>query len=517
MYEHRGSSMESKTSHIRLIIIILLFSVGNSIAQSLDTLVFSDPSDFERKEIGIAQLESHDELIHVMFDDFDYAISFSVFDKVSLKEKKRFSWRKKAEIFANLQIHVVEFFQEKICILYTYSDVITREEVQALSVISKYGAYEKDIELNRGEPRKRFVPVTFYTFMSTSKSILGISSSKEGFRGTEAEVEIYVLDSSIELISSNRLTLPGSEKIATPSQFKISDSDIIYFLSGSDKKKAELDGKLGLEKKVYQLYSYNYALDKLKQFDVSIAEKYISDVKMKLHESGDLYVLGFYNNSHVKGAEGVFLMVLDGVTLKVRTSGKKDLSIKIKKDFISSKRLEKNPVIDDLYLDHFFVKKNGNIVFIGEVFSVDKRIVNQPQVGSLTTSIYYNFDEILSVELDSRLNYVQHLTINKRQRSVNNFSIYYSYSVINLESVEPYLAYNYIKNKNDRNVAEISGNSRTQLIIQPLFSTGFKKVETPDKSKIAPGINAEFKNGFLALQNRRKYLVSQLLINEGVN
>jgi hypothetical protein len=112
---------------------------------------------------------------------------------------------------------------------------------------------------------------------------------------------------------------------------------------------------------------------------------------------------------------------------------------------------------------------------------------------------------------------VQHLTINKRQRSVNNFSIYYSYSVINLESVEPYLAYNYIKNKNDRNVAEISGNSRTQLIIQPLFSTGFKKVETPDKSKIAPGINAEFKNGFLALQNRRKYLVSQLLINEGVN
>ncbi|GEM_PF-1324753 len=508
--------MESKTRHIKLILLLFLLSAGTVSGQVLDTLRFSEPKNFDRKEVAIAQLEVENELINVMFDDFDYSVSFSVFDKNSLEESNRFSWKKNAENYAHLEIHVVEYFQEKICILFNYIDIETREEVHTLSIIDSNGAYVDEIELSRSSTKKKYLPIRYYTFKCNSGEILAVSSSKEGYRGIETEVGIHIINADLKLISSNELTLPGSEKIAPPSQFEISNNGTVYFLSGSDKLKAEVDGKLGLEKKVYQLYSYNYKIDKLKQFDVSIAEKYISDVKMKLHKNGDLYVLGFYNNSHEKGAEGVFIMLLDGGSLKVKTSGKKDLSVKIKEDFISSKRLEKNPVIDDLYLDHFFIKENGNIVFIGEVFSVDKRHLSQqrPEITSLTTSVYYHFDEILCVELDSRLNYVQHLTIEKRQRSINEFSIYYSYSVINLDSDEPYIAYNYIKNKNDRNVTEISGNAKTQLILQPLFSEDAEKIETPERLKIAPGINAEFSSSFMALQSRRQYLISHLLFKD---
>lgn len=503
--------MESKTSHIRLILVLLLFCNGNLLGQSLDSLIYSDLSEFERKQVGIAQLESENELIHVMFDNFDYSVSFSAYDRISLKEVRKFAWKKNAENYANLEIHVVEYFQKRIIILFSHKDINTKEEVNSVSIIFPDGSFDKEIELSRNSPEKRFLPVSHYMFKSKAGGFLGVSSSKEGYRGDETEVKLHIIDSDRELIASNNISLPGSEKIAPPSQFEISNHGVIYFLSGLDKKKADIDGKLGLEKKVYQLYSYSYKLDKLKQFDVSIADKFISDVRMKLHKNGDLYVLGFYNNSHTKGAEGVFLMVIDGVSPKVKTSGKKILSTEIKKDFISDKRLEKNPVIDDLYLDHFFIKDDGNIVFIGEVFFVDKRLVNQNLQANLTTSVYYNFNDILCVELDSRLNYVQHQTVHKRQRSVNNFDIYYSYSVMDLETEKPYLVYNYSKNKNNKNVAEISGNSRTNLLFQPLFSEDSKRIVSPEKVKVAPGINAEFKNGFLVLQNRRKYMVSQMV------
>jgi len=452
-----------------------------------------------------------------MFDDFDYSVSFTVFDKESLDETSRFSWRKNADNYFNLEIHVVEYFQGEICVLYTYTDIDTKDDVLMLSFISRKGVYKSEIELSRFSDKRKFTTIEYYTFKSKSGRMLGVSSSIQGFRGSESEVGIHMLDANLNLLCSTNLTLPGSEKIASPSQFEISENGNVYFLSGLDKQKAENDGKLGLEKKVYQLYSYNYIIDKLKQFDVSIAEKYISDVKMKLHKDGDLYVLGFYNNSHVKGAEGVFLMLLDGANLKVKTSGKKDLSVKIKEDFISSKRLQKNPVIDDLYLDHFLIKDNGNIVFISEVFSIDKRTVNQTQFANINATTYYNFDEILCVELDSRLNYVQHLTIDKRQRSINNYSIYYSYSVINLDSAEPYLAYNYVKGRNNKNVTEITGNDRTKLILQPLFSLDSKWIETPEKTKIAPGVNSVLSNSFLALQNKREYLVAKIFFHEEVD
>lgn len=504
--------MESKTNHIRVIVsVIAALLVNTAFSQGLDSLIYSDALQFERKEIAAAQLESENELIYVMFDDFDYSVSFTTFNKQTLTENKNFIWRKNADNFYNLEIHVVEYFANRIFVLYSYTDRKTREEISAVSIILTDGRYVKDVELTRKPPTKKIYPISYQMFKSNAGGLLGISSSKEGYRGEESVTELHIFNAGLELVSSSSIALPGSEKIAPPSQFAISNMGIVFFLSGSDKRKADIDGKLGLEKKVYQLYSYNYHIDKLKQFDVSIADKFISDVKMKLHKNGDVYILGFYNNTHTKGAEGVFLMVIDGKIPKVKLSGKKAFSTDVLEDFITGKRLQKNPVIDDLYLDHFYVKDNGNIVFIGEVFYIDKRMINQAQMANFSTSIYYNFDEILTLELDERLNYVQHQTIRKKQRSVNNYSIYYSYSVINLMSDNPLLVYNYVKTKNDKNVTEISGNSRTDLIIQPLFSADSKRIKTTDKVRVSPGINAEFKNGFLVLQNRRNFMISKLV------
>jgi len=505
--------MESKTSHIKLAFLFLFIGGQLLHGQSVDSLITSELVAFDRNELGIAQLETENEVIHVMFDDFDYSVSFSSYNIHDLSQVKKFIWRRNADNYPNLEIHVVEYFNNRIFVLYSSTDADTKEKVVSLSSIFLDGKWDQDYEISRTPPKQRFLPVEYYIYKSKSTAYMGVSLSKESFKNIEAEVEIHLINRDLELESSHKITLPGLEKIASPSQFQISDLGLVYFLSGQDKMKAEVDGKLGLEKKVYQLYMYNHQIERLKQFDVSIADKFISDVKMKLHKNGDLFVLGFYNNTHVKGAEGVFLMVIDGKSPKVKASGKKKLSTEIKKDFISGKRLIKNPVIDDLYLDHFHIKENGNIVFIGEVFYVDKRLVNQANLSNLTTSVYYNFNEILCVELDSRLNYVQHLTIPKHQKSVNLYNMYYSYSVLNFESENPLIVYNYAKNKHGQNVTEISGISKTYLYIQPIFSEDFSKLELPHKSKVkvAPGINKEFKNDFLVLQNKRKYLVSEVV------
>lgn len=502
--------MASKIYYIGLVLFFAISTV-NALGQVCDSLIFSEVSAFERKQVGIAQLETEQELIHVMFDDFDYAITFAAYNKEDLSEKRVFSWTKKAEKFPNLEIHVVEYFNGKIVVLYSYTNPETRELINMISIIESKGETLGAVELSRVSYQSRFDDISYHIYKSMNNSFLGISSSKPAFKNKDAEVEIHIFDRELEMIASKQISLPGLEKIAAPSQFQISELGLVYFLSGSDKEKAEIDGKLGLEKKVYQLYLYNFSKDKLKQFDVSIADKFISDVKMRLNRDGNLYVLGLYNNSHVKGAEGVFLMIIDGFSNQIIASGKKDLSLEIKKDFISDKRLQRNPVIDDLYLDHFYIKENGNIVFLGEVFFVDKRLVNTASVANLTTSIYYHFQEILVVELDSKLDYVQHQTIDKRQKSINEFSLYFGYSILNLNSEAPLIVYNYAKGKMDKNVAEVSANSRTSVFIQPLFSSDFHEIEFSERMKIAPGLNPELFNNYLVLQDKRTYKVGKLI------
>jgi len=73
-----------------------------------------------------------------------------------------------------------------------------------------------------------------------------------------------------------------------------------------------------------------------------------------------------------------------------------------------------------------------------------------------------------------------------------------------------------VRDRNNKNITEITGNDRTKLILQPLFSLDSEWIETPEKTKIAPGVNAVFSNSFLALQNKREYLISRILFQEEV-
>jgi len=505
--------MGRKNSYHQLIFIFSLLLVGlNSVhAQQLDSLRNSEIEAFKRRESAVSILSGGKNLVALKQDNNEAAVVLHIYDQDSLNLINRFSFTKTGEDFNDMNIMFLEAMRDEIWLLYTAQNDSGDKNSLWLTSLNYKGEEVKTLRILDYSPSKRPELRTYEMFYSPNHELMGISSVHDDFKQNEFDVDLFILDADMDKLYDKSVSLPNIKKVNTPSNFTLSNSGEIYFLNGLTDEKSEATTEVGLEKRLYQLFRYNPSKGKLKQYDVSISDKYISDVKMKLAPTGDLYIIGFYNYSYFKGAEGVFLMVIDNETGKIKVSGKKPLDLKVLSDFLSEKKLRRENSIDDLFLDHIFIKENGNILLLSEVYFVVQRVMTGVNAINVSTSKYYNFEEILIMELDPSLNLVKHEVIYKNQKSTNFLNPYWGYTLLNENDPNNLmLVYNFATPRNRKSTVTVTSELRSSSWIHHVFNET-SKIESIGKLRVCPRFNPSLSKNYFVLQDDNEFGLFQVI------
>ncbi len=255
-----------------------------------------------------------------------------------------------------------------------------------------------------------------------------------------------VLDNSLNtLFENDRIVLPF-----TNPNFKV--HDYVLDKTGNFYMLAEVEAEKSNWFKDRPSYLYKILLIEpqstaVKEFDVVLEGKTISDMSFRVNKNQDLIAAGFFSNRGRYSDEiaGTFYLSLDGQTKEVKTSGLKEFDKSFLLNFMSARKAKRGDELREFKIDQIIERNDGGAYMVAEQRYV--QTVTSYNGRYVSTDYYYNFNDLIvaSINSDGHINWVK--VVHKTQVTVNDKGPYSSYSMgISGNSV------NFIFNDNTRNL-----------------------------------------------------------------
>lgn len=235
-----------------------------------------------------------------------------------------------------------------------------------------------------------------------------------------------VLDQNAKEIWSAALEMPYKDRSFTISNYKIDNDGNVYMLASIQKESIQKErGKPGYR---YGLISYSYKSKKIAETEISIEDKFISDISFAI--SGSIIVIGgFYSNNSAVGLTGTFYLSMDKSTKQIKASGYKDFSPAFLAEFMSARKAEKHRELFNYSIDHLITRADGGVYIVAEQFIVRVITSYDPRTGYSTTTYNYYYNDIIVVNVnpDASIEWIK--KIPKFQHTVNDYGYYSSYTL----------------------------------------------------------------------------------------
>ncbi len=237
-----------------------------------------------------------------------------------------------------------------------------------------------------------------------------------------------LVDNNMNIIWTASLELPYKDKYFQISNYRVDNSGKVFMLAAVIKEKADRERKK--PNYSYNIISYNDATKTIKELPISLGDKFISDISFAITPKGTIAVGGFYSNKNDDGGlAGTFFMSVDKEKNQVIAKGTKDFSSAFLSEFMSARRASKHKELYNYTIDYIVTQPNGGLIMIAEQSYVNVVTTCQPK-GGCTTTYYYNYNDIIVVNVnpDASIKWTQH--IPKTQVSTNDGGYYSSYSFV---------------------------------------------------------------------------------------
>jgi len=251
----------------------------------------------------------------------------------------------------------------------------------------------------------------------------------------------HVYDSNMKEIWSKDIILPYEEELFQVADFTMGDDGSVY-LTGklyNEKVKNKVRGQVNYK---YMILSYKNNGEDFKEYEMSLGDKFITDVKIAVLNNGDIACAGFYSDRGTYSMKGSCYLRIDGSTGSILHTSTNEFGIdfltqnlterqekKVKKKEAKGKNIE----LFDYDLDNLIIRDDGGVVLIGEQYFV--RVVTTTTTtanGGTTTRTdyhyYYNDIVVVNINPDGDIEWTQ--KIAKRQHSVNDGGYFSSYALM---------------------------------------------------------------------------------------
>lgn len=262
-----------------------------------------------------------------------------------------------------------------------------------------------------------------------------------------------VLNPSMDLIWSRELELPYKERSFKVSHHLIDQNGNVHMITALnyERNKGENNSNSFVNHS-YNLLSFYPNENRLKEFEISLGEKYISALTFDMGPDGSLVIAGFYSNSASYSIAGTFYLRMDPITRRVVQSNLKPFEKSFMMEFIPEKKIKKGKELSDFYFDHLIVQQDGSAILVAEQYYMQISYnYNDPYMyggfygptygpwgyspynrSNYNYQYYYNDIIIVRVSKDGEIEWAR--KIPKRQMSSNDGGYYSSYAIASNES-----------------------------------------------------------------------------------
>ena len=357
-----------------------------------------------------------------------------------------------------------------------------------------------------------------------SKNLLVLHNSP--FEKYNNEVFSYkVFNSKLELQWAKEIELPYKGQFFKLTNHLIDNSGNVHMISAISPERIKGENTdRGIPNNKYNLLTYYPKENKLKEFEITLGEKYVSSLSCALAPNGDLVIGGFYSNSAMYSIAGTFYLSVDPVSRRVISSNLKAFEKDFLLEFLPEKKIKKGKELSDFYFDHFIVRPDGSAVFIAEQYYMQIIYTYNDPFGygygafgygspyyysrnNYNYQYYYNELIVVSVNPQGEIEWTK--KIPKRQLSTNDGGYYSSYALAHNDK-NIYVLFN----DNPRNTPEYRAkNYELYSMTKPSKSTAlFLSIDNSGKIEYQPLFSQKDMNLILRPKMHYQPTANQLII-----
>lgn len=288
---------------------------------------------------------------------------------------------------------------------------------------------------------------------SEDKSRILIYLGKPYQKNAPEKFGFSVLDSELAEIWKKEIELPYTEQFFTIEDHQVNNDGDVYLL-GKEYNENKKDRIKGIPNYKYHILAYLDNGKKIKDYEINLEDKFITDITYKIAENGDLICSGLYSKNGTSSVKGAFYMTIDFETRQVKNNSVKEFD----ENFITQgwsdraiakakkKEIKKDQAIE-LYeydLKDFVLRKDGGAILLAEQYYV--RVVTTTSRDangnvSTTTTYHYYYNDIIVVNISPSGQIEWATKVDKRQHSIND-SGYLSSYVLHVKEDKLHLIYN---------------------------------------------------------------------------
>ncbi len=267
-------------------------------------------------------------------------------------------------------------------------------------------------------------------------------------------ISVKIQNESFETEWENdSISLPYNSLLFDIKKVRINNkSDVV--LSGieyNEKRKSKKDRKPNYKYHIIGIFNKG---KEIKDYEIKLSDKFISDLQFKFDGENTLVVAGFYSETDASNIKGSFFMKINLETKEVIKETLKPFGFEFIVSGLSEKEQEKQKKKEekgkeiemmDFDLDDIILHENGSYSLIAEQFDIQTYQTYQPGAngapGTWTTHYKYYYNDIIVVNIskEGEINWMTKL--NKYQASVDDGGYYSSY-VYTVVDNNIYLIYN---------------------------------------------------------------------------
>jgi|GEM_PF-5212555 len=247
----------------------------------------------------------------------------------------------------------------------------------------------------------------------------------EGILDANTPINMAVVGPTGDILWKKDFFLPYEKNVFDLNSFKIDDFQKVFMLSGLSMRKSFMSASAPQPRnETYVLLTYNNRENKLKEFNIALADKWVNSVSIVISPQNEAIVSGLYSNTMLPGSAGVFYMRINHEKEGIAASAIIPFDKAVVKKFNERPNARE---MEQLYFDFIYPQSDGSVWLAGEQYFMTERTYLDPTFARPSTVYEYHFGNIVLVKINPDGSVGAQSVIEKSQVTQNDGGRYSSY------------------------------------------------------------------------------------------
>ncbi|MCB0550660.1 MAG: hypothetical protein KDD19_24025 [Phaeodactylibacter sp.] len=280
---------------------------------------------------------------------------------------------------------------------------------------------------------------SFNLVISTDSSRVLLYSQLPYQKRDPERFALNVFDNQMNKLWSRDIILPYSDQQFAVEDYRVDREGNVYLL-GVLYMDGVRERRRGRPNYQYVILAYTRQGEDVQEYQVALKDKFITDLAFRIADNGDLVCAGFFSERGTYSVKGTCFFRLNAATKEIFNLSFKEFGFEFRTEFMTpgelrrASRAEANddanrePELFRFSLDELVLRSDGGAVLVAEQYYVFERAYRTWD-GTLRFDYFYNYNDIIVVNIQPDGGIEWATRIPKRQETVNDGGYYSSYAM----------------------------------------------------------------------------------------